>query len=59
MSPEYVNGLIENNIVNVFRKTYDYKDYPYDNSRGVEFDFENLREMAKNCKKKKKSNSPS
>ena len=25
------------------------KDYPYDNSRGVEFDFENLREIAKNC----------
>ena len=45
MSPEYVNGLIENNIVNVFRKTDAYKDYPYDNSRGVEFDFENLREM--------------
>ena len=42
MSPEYVNGLIENNIVNVFRKTDAYKDYPYDNSRGVEFDFENL-----------------
>lgn len=49
MSPEYVNGLIENNIVNVFRKTDAYKDYPYDNSRGVEFDFENLREIAKNC----------
>ena len=31
MSPEYVNGLIENNIVNVFRKTDAYKDYPYDN----------------------------
>ena len=30
MSPEYVNGLIENNIVNVFRKTDAYKDYPYD-----------------------------
>lgn len=49
MSPEYVNGLIENNIVNVFRKTDAYKDYPYDNSRGVEFDFKNLREIAKNC----------
>ena len=49
MSSEYVNGLIENNIVNVFRKTDAYKDYPYDNSRGVEFDFENLREIAKNC----------
>ena len=49
MSPEYVNGLIENNIVNVFRKSDAYKDYPYDNSRGVEFDFENLREIAKNC----------
>ena len=36
-------------IVNVFRKTDAYKDYPYDNSRGVEFDFENLREIAKNC----------
>ena len=35
--------------VNVFRKTDAYKDYPYDNSRGVEFDFENLREIAKNC----------
>ena len=45
MSPEYVNGLIENNIVNVFRKTDAYKDYPYDNSRGVEFDFEILREI--------------
>ncbi len=59
MSPEYVNGLIENNIVNVFRKTDAYKDYPYDNSRGVEFDFENLREIAKNCWYEKKSNSPS
>ena len=49
MSPEYVNGLIENNIVNVFRKTDAYKDYPYDNSRGVEFDFEKLREISKNC----------
>ena len=50
MSPEYVNGLIENNIVNVFRKTDAYKDYPYDNSRGVEFDFENLRDVTQESK---------
>lgn len=49
MSPEYVDGLIEYNIVDVFRKTDAYKDYPYDNSRGVEFNFKNLREIAKDC----------
>lgn len=41
--------MLSTYINNVFRKTDAYKDYPYDNSRGVEFDFENLREIAKNC----------
>lgn len=49
MSAEYVDSLIEYNIVDVFRKTDAYKDYPYDNSRGVESNFKNLREIAKNC----------